>query len=115
MRKLIETSFLIPSHEDKDAGNGQLHPISRWNSLLSGLLLDFGGWTLDRGLFQGCYPDPDCGEPVFDASRKVFVAVKKKDLKRLRRFLKRVTIDFRQKEIYFCITGKVEFIRGDDK
>ena len=112
---LIETSFLIPLKEDRRVGNGDFQPMSRWKYLHEQLYLKFEGYSIERGLFNGCYRDEDTGERVYDVSRKFYVAVKQKDLNIIRTFLKEAATTFCQKSIYFAITGKVEFIKGENK
>lgn len=47
--KFIQTSFFIPLCEDKDIGNGRLHPATRWIQFQRKLYVDFGAWTLAPG------------------------------------------------------------------
>ena len=108
--KLIQTSFLIPLHEDKHIGNGRLHPANRWIQLQRKLYAAFGAWTLAPGYYKGSYKDPDTGMEVSDLSRKYILTVPKKDLKKLKIFLKKEGVIFRQKYIYFEAAGKVELL-----
>ncbi len=108
--KFIQTSFLIPLHEDKDIGNGRLHPETRWKQFQRKLYNAFGAWTLAPGNYKGSYEDPETGLEVSDLSRKFILAVPKKDLKRLRDFFKKEGAIFRQKYIYFEAAGKVELL-----
>lgn len=108
--KLIETSFLIPLHEDKDIGNGRLHPATRWMYFQRRLFNCFAGWTLAPGIYKGSYRDPKTGLEVTDLSRKYILAVPKNDLSKLRIFLKKEGAIFRQKFIYFEVAGKVELL-----
>lgn len=111
--QLIETSFLIPLTEDKVIGDGKLHPSSRWLELKNKLFKTFKGYTVSSGFYGGCWERPDTRKPVYDTSKKYFVALRPKDLKKIRVFLKTVAFIFRQEEIYFVINGKVEFIEND--
>lgn len=109
--KFIQTSFFIAFHEDKDVGNGRLHPATRWIQFQSKLYVTFGAWTLAPGNYKGSYKDPDIGLEVVDLSRKYILAVPKKGLRRLKDFLKEEGIIFRQKYIYFEVAGKVELLK----
>jgi hypothetical protein len=109
--KFIQTSFFIPLYEDKDVGNGRLHSATRWTKFQSNLYVDFGTWTLAPGNYKGSYKDPDTGLEVVDLSRKYILAVPKKGLRRLKDFLKKEGIIFRQKYIYFEAAGKVELLK----
>lgn len=110
---LIETSFLIPLTEDKVIGNGTLHPQSRWLELETQLFETFKGYTLSKEYYDGCWECPDTYKPVYDTSRKYIVALKPKDLKKLKILLKMAAFTFRQEEIYFVASGKVEFIENE--
>ena len=109
--KFIQTSFLIPLYEDKDVGNGRLHPATRWIRFQRKLYVDFRAWTLAPGNYKGSYKDPDTGLEVVDLSRKYILAVPKKELRRLKDFLKEEGVIFRQKYIYFEAAGKVELLK----
>ncbi len=109
--KLIQTSFFIPVHEDKEIGNGRLHPATRWIQFQTKLFVDFGAWTLAPGHYKGGYRDPDTGLEVVDLSRKYILAVPKRGLRRLKDFLMEEGIIFRQKYIYFEAAGKVELLK----
>lgn len=108
--KLIQISFLIPLCEDKDIGNGKLHPTTRWTRFQRKLYAAFGAWTLAPGSYKGGYKDPDTGIEVKELSQKYILAVPKKDLKRLKNLLKEEAVFFRQKCIYFETAGKVELL-----
>jgi len=108
--KLIQASFLIPLHEDKDIGNNKLHPVTRWVQFQRKLYAVFGAWTMAPGDYKGIYKDPQTGMEVKDISRKYILAIPKKDLKRLKEFLKREGVIFRQKWIYLEAAGKVELL-----
>lgn len=110
-QKYIQTSFLIPMHEDNDIGNSRLHPATRWKQFQRKLFITFGAWTLAPGNYKGSYKDPDTGLEVRDLSRKYILAVPKKELKRLKDLLKEEGVIFRQKFIYFEAAGKVELLR----
>lgn len=110
---LIEASFLVPVTEDKDIGTGNFHPKSRWLELEHQLFKIFKGYTLSKESYDGCWESSDTHKAVRDSSRKYFVALRVKYLKKLRTFLKITASTFRQKEIYFVRNGKVEFIQND--
>jgi hypothetical protein len=107
---LIETSFLIPLHEDKDIGNGKFHPSDRWNKFKMKLYESFNAWTLAPGAYEGCYKDPDTEEIVMDLSRKFIIAIPENDLNRLKDFLITEGAEFKQKYIYFEAGGNVELL-----
>ena len=79
--KFIQTSFLIPLHENKDIGNARLHPRTCWTQFQRKLYVAFGAWTLPPGHYKGSYKDPDSGREVTDVSRKYILAVPERDLK----------------------------------
>ena len=106
----IQTTFLIPLYEDKNFGNGKLHPATRWTQFHKKLYATFGAWTLAPGEYRGSYKDPQTGEEVPDLSRKYILAVSKKDLKKLKDFLKEEGAIFLQKCIYLETAGKVEIL-----
>lgn len=114
-KKFIQTSFLIPLHEDKDIGNGKLHPTTRWSRFQRELYVAFGAWTLAPGDYRGFYKDPDTGLEVSDLSRKYILAIPKKEIKKLINFLKNEGSLFRQKYIYFEAAGKVELLEVNDE
>jgi len=110
--EFIETSFLIPLHEDKEIGNGRLHPSDRWSKFKKKLYDNFKAWTLAPGHYKGCYRDPNTGEIVIDLSRKFILAVSENDMERLKGFLKEEGAVFKQKFIYFVARGKVELLEA---
>jgi hypothetical protein len=107
----LETRFLIPIREDARVGNGAGHPAKRWEGLHVRLDDEFGGWSLDSALVKGVYRDPVTGRTVFDESRRYTVALSRRRLPALRRLLRDVAVEFAQEEIYFVISGTVEFIK----
>lgn len=108
--KFVQTSFLIPLHEDKYIGNGRLHPATRWTQFQGKLYTTFDAWGLAPGCYKGSYKNPDTGLEVSDLSRKYILAVPKRDLKKLKILLKKEGVIFRQKYIYFEAAGKVELL-----
>jgi len=109
--KFVQTSFFIPLYEDNDVGNGRLHPATRWIQFQRKLYVYFRAWTLAPGNYKGSYKDPDTGLEVVDLSRKYILAVPKKELRKLKDFLKEEGVIFRQKYIYFEVAGKVELLK----
>jgi hypothetical protein len=107
---IVETSFLVPIREDRDVGNGRLHPAERWNYFREKLFEEFGGYTIAPGNYLGCYTDPDTHNIVSDQSRKYILALPTNEVQKLRRFLRKEAVIFKQKTIYLQIGGKVEFI-----
>ncbi|MCD6257177.1 hypothetical protein J7J45_03825 [Candidatus Aerophobetes bacterium] len=104
---MVQTSFLIPL---KDQFTQDLHPYTKFEELEKDLLLMFGGWT-STGIVRGCWKDPDTNKEIYERSRKYVIAVKKKDVNKLREYLKnKAKTMFGQKSIYFEIAGKVEFL-----
>lgn len=112
-RAIVEAAFLIPIREDKSFGSGRLHRQYKWKQLQRDLYELFDGWSLDPGLIEGVYQDPDTGEPVRDLSRRYIVALPRKDLPLLRQYLKEIGAFFKQKAIYLSVAGKVEFIETE--
>jgi hypothetical protein len=111
--KLIQTSFLIPIREDKRVGNGKLHPDTRFTDFWTKICTSkhFSGAYIGPGLCDGFEIDPKTKKIIPDKSKKYFIAVKKKDLKSLRDFLKEAACTFFQQRIYFEVAGKVEFVK----
>ncbi|MBI1925103.1 hypothetical protein HYR99_12750 [Candidatus Poribacteria bacterium] len=108
--QIVEAAFLIPIREDRQVGNGRLHPNTRWQRLTRDLYLMFEGWSREPGLVEGVYKDPDTGQPVSDKSRRYVVALPQRELDRLRRYLQEIGSVFKQKVIYLSVAGKVEFV-----
>jgi hypothetical protein len=59
----------------------------------------------------GVYRDPVTGKMVSDESRRYTVALPRRRIPFLRRLLREVAVEFAQEEIYFVISGTVEFIK----
>jgi hypothetical protein len=97
--QLVEAAFLIPIREDRDVGNGRLHPHTRWQRLTRDLYHLFAGWSRAPGLVEGVYKDPDTGQPVADTSRRYVVALPQRELDRLRRYVHEVGAIFKQKVV----------------
>jgi hypothetical protein len=110
--QLVEAAFLIPIREDRDVGNGRLHPYTRWQRLTRDLYHMFEGWSRAPGLVEGVYKDPDTGQPVSDKSRRYVVALPQRELEHLRRYLREVGAVFKQKVIYLSVAGQVEFVEA---
>ena len=110
--QLVEAAFLIPIREDRDVGNGRLHPHTRLQQLTRDLYRMFAGWSRAPGLVEGVYQDPDTGQPVADKSRRYVVALPQRELDRLRHYLQYVGTIFKQKVIYLSVAGKVEFVEA---
>jgi hypothetical protein len=110
--QLVEAAFLIPIREDRDVGNGRLHPYTRWQRLTRDLYHMFAGWSRTPGLVEGVYKDPDTSQPVADKSRRYVVALPHRELDRLRHYLQEVGAVFRQKVIYLSVAGQVEFVEA---
>jgi len=77
--KFIQTSFFIPLYEDKDIGNGRLHPATRWTQYQKKLYVNFGAWTLAPGYYKGSYKDPDTELEVVDFPVSIFLQFQKKN------------------------------------
>lgn len=108
---LVECSFLIPLHRDANLSDGGKHRSAAWRWLDDQLFEAFGGGTTAPGKYQGSYTDPDTGERVRDQSNKFLVAIDLAEADRLRAILAAACEEFRQKCIYLCIAGIVEFVR----
>lgn len=112
-RVLLECSFLIPIHRDRNLSDGGRHDKKSWDWVEQELQA-FGGATISRELYEGWYIDPHTKKRVSDLSRKFYVAVTRNDLGRLRQLLSESCSVFQQKCIYLSVAGKVEFIEGAD-
>lgn len=111
---LVEARFLVPLREDLSIGNG-LHPYTRWETLHRDLFVKFGGWTLCPGVYHGTYQDPDTGKSVNDESRQYILAIERDQIPALREYLEvRVSVDFKQKSIYFNNGSTVELIKNPE-
>jgi hypothetical protein len=110
--RILEVRFLIPIREDQDVGSGELHPEIRWEALETVLDNNFDGWRKDAALKRGCYTDPDRSIKVHDDCREYCVAVPESSLDRLRECVRAFGRMFRQKTVYFVVTGEVQFLKG---
>ena len=108
--QIVEAAFLIPIREDRQVGNGLLHPDSKWQKFTRELYQMFEGWSREPGLVEGVYKDPETGQPVSDKSRRYVVAIPQREVDRLRHYLQKIGSVFKQKVIYLSIAGKVEFV-----
>lgn len=107
----VETTVLIPMKEDRNVGNSDFHPHTRWTKLDEDLYDKFKGWTVSPGLYEGNYPDPDTGEKVTDSSRVYIIDIDKGSIDVLRTYLGEVVGPmFRQKCIRLTIKGEVEYV-----
>ena len=109
---VLECTFLIPIRRDADLSDGRLHSTTAWNWLSDELYEQFGGRTVAPGLYQGVYKDPETRQTVRDKCRKFTVAVKRREVGRIRRLLAEACDRFRQKCIYLSVAGRVEFIEA---
>ncbi len=105
----------MPIREDANVGNGELHSHDKWEWLREELYARFGGWNIAPNLYPGGWIDPETGERIEDESRKHFVDFKREDLNKMRRFIKKVAIVFKQKCIRFEHEGEVEYILREVK
>ncbi len=110
----IEASFLVPIRADANLGDGQLHEPLKWKELHRTLYHQFGGWTC-TGDVQGCYQDPDTGQPVHDHSKRYVVALPQRRIDDLRAYCRLVAVTFVQKSIYFAVGTQVEFIEAGEE
>jgi len=110
----IETSFLVPLRENPNpeyGGNGGKHSAELFALLILFLEKLFGGQTKPRTIYDGSWVNPATGETIPDESIRVYVAIKRKELPRLKQFIKLVVIMFKQECIYFVSEGgKVDYI-----
>jgi hypothetical protein len=106
----IETSFLVPIKEDADLGNGRPHSKEKWETLRLFLENLFDGQTRARDTYPGTWVDTSTNKTVSDESRKYFVDVKRRDIKKMKDVMRLVAIMFKQKCIRFEYQGKVELI-----
>lgn len=110
-RPLVECSFLIPIHGDRDLSGGRKHTRRAWRWLHESLG-QFGGGTRTTELFIGWYIDPDTHEQVEDLSRKYYVALPRREIRKLRSLLRTACGVFHQKCIYLSVAGQVELVQG---
>lgn len=107
---IIEATFLVPINEDRNVGNGELHSHSKWGWLKRELYGRFGGFTISSNLYHGEWENPKTKEKIRDTSRKYFVDIYRKDLDKMRAFIKEIANVFCQDCIRFAYEGKVEYI-----
>jgi hypothetical protein len=110
---LFECTFLIPLRRDPHRCDGRRHLKKAWLWLDRELYV-FSGVTRAREPLEGWYVDPDTGKRVADSSRKFYLALAQEDLPLLRSVLRKACGVFQQKCIYLSISGRVEFVKGDD-
>jgi len=111
---LVECSFFIPICRDKNLADGALHEVAAWEWLDNQLDAQFGASTIDTGLYQGFYRDPDTQERVSDQSYRFILAMPREAVDQLRAVLAAACVIFAQKCIYLSVAGYVEFIGPDD-
>ena len=109
--RYVECAFFIPVCRDAHLSDGQPHDPIALEWLRDQLWDHFGGGTVAPGLYEGFYTDPDTGERVSDQSHKYVIAIDRRHLKHLRRFLMDCCRVFEQKVLYLSIGGDVEFIK----
>jgi hypothetical protein len=107
--KLQECSFLIPLRRDRNLSDGKKHKPAAW-AWLESQLFQFGGGARAREMIAGWYEDPDTQERVWDDSWKYFVALPRRQVRRLRALLVEACEVFQQKCIYLSVAGYVEFV-----
>jgi hypothetical protein len=105
--------FLIPVRRDRNLSDGKPHRRPAWKWCYDQLMM-FDGATMSLELYEGWYPDPDTGKRVKDRSRRFWLAIPSKKIRKLRLFLREACSVFCQKCIYLSIAGKVEFVKGAD-
>ena len=111
----VETKFLVPLREDRSLGFGCLHPVNRWTWLDTRLREKFGAISVSAALVRGAYTDTDTGELVEDESRQYAIAIKRREVGWLRRFLaQEVAPAFAQKCIYLVVGGEAELVCNED-
>jgi hypothetical protein len=110
---LLECAFLIPLRRDRNLSDGEAHSPDAWDWLRT-QLLPFGGGGRLRETVEGWYVDPDTHEPVWDDSWRYFVALPRRNIRRLRALLVEACSVFAQKCIYLSIAGHVEFVWSRD-
>ena len=104
-----QCTVLIPLREDKEVGNGQLHPPRRWKSFEDALEARWG-FTADPNPKRGVWKDPETGRRVADRSYLYTIAVPEEEIPALKKYLVEARKLFKQKCIYFECGGDVEFV-----
>jgi hypothetical protein len=110
-KPLLECSFFIPIHRDRNLSDGEQHFEEDW-LWLQNQLFALGGATRAIEHYEGWYMDPDTGEQVTDLSRKYLVAVPAGKVRALRKVLREACHVFQKKCIYLSVAGRVEFVEG---
>ena len=108
---LVQCEFLVPLRRDAEISDGEPHEGAMWDWLTRECFKRFGGLTQAPGLYVGHWRSPS-GHAVTDESRMYIVAVRPKDLPRLRKFLALASAQFKQRCLYLCVAGYVEFIEA---
>lgn len=111
----VRTCFLIPETQDVEIGHGKLHSASVWMYFHRRMTETFGGWRVSTAISRGIWRDPKTGKTFQDNCREYVIALPRKDLPKLRSFLKAECVYFRQKVIYLEIGGDVEYIELDTR
>lgn len=73
----------------------------------------FGGWTVSEAFYPGGWVNDKTGKRVRDISRKYFVDTKRKDLSKIKSFMKKVSTTFKQHCIRFEHEGIVDYLEGE--
>jgi hypothetical protein len=106
----IRTCFLIPLTQDREVGNGQLHSTTVWTHFHRLLTVTFDGWRVSSATSAGTWRDPKTGAVAKDTCREYVIAMPRKTITMLRKFLRTECVAFKQKVIYLEVGGEVEYI-----
>lgn len=111
MNRKVPVTFQVPFREDERAGNGELHPPTRWAELQREMEERFDGFT-NQPNWEGSWRRPDTGGLVREGSRVFQFDVEETRLDDARAFLRRVCVTFGQHSIRAIIQGYAESIEG---
>lgn len=106
-----EFTVLIPITQDKDVGNGNPHKAFVWKEFEDDLTVLFEAYSRLKATMDGVWRDPK-GNLVCDESRIYKIAVKQKDINKLKTYLQKACQMFHQQCLYVESGGEVEFIEG---
>ncbi len=109
-KRIVECSFLIPHHRDAEISDGERHAPQAWQWLSDEMFVRFEGMTIAPGVYKGVWKSSRTARPIHDQTRKFFVALPERDVKKLRSMPREACTVFDQQRIYLNVAGCAEFV-----